>query len=149
MIRVNRQFSHTIMYALFYILPICYSQSPRHTFYDKYNTMQQIIQNRSKSLIPQVSASHILIYIMFHDDSSAKHAREYHKLYPTFTMPVYIRTTKYFETIMYRDILPFHYNEWKVLLVFYSMFCVTEILNRTGLTSVWSPTKWVDIWELC
>lgn len=55
----------------------------------------------------------ILLYIVYHDDKSKEIAWFYHYLFPYFTLPVRVRSTVFFESIMYRDELPLRYEEWR------------------------------------
>ena len=77
------------------------------------------------------NSNHILFYIIYHDDVSKKKATEYHLKNPSWTIPVEIRSTVFFESIMYRDILPFRYQEWEdkdyVGIMTYKIASVTNL----------------------
>ena len=96
--------------------------------------------------------SDILIYIMYHDHKSKRYAQHYHKRFPAFTIPVYIRSTKFFESIVYRDVLPFRYNEWRHksyvgILSYraaYSVTCynkIIEVFANASIISTHSNSK--------
>ena len=55
----------------------------------------------------------ILLYIIYHDDASKILAIKGHQLFPHMTTPVFINSTKFFESIAYRDILPSRVHEWQ------------------------------------
>jgi hypothetical protein len=67
----------------------------------------------SSSTSTNYSSSNILLYIIYHDEASNEIALKCHSLFPAFTMPIFIKSTVFFESIVYRKILPSRYNDWK------------------------------------
>jgi hypothetical protein len=63
-------------------------------------------------IVKQINMFNILVYIVYHDEKSRLKAQDFSRQHPEWTKSVMIRSSKFFETIFYRDILPFEYNEW-------------------------------------
>ncbi len=55
----------------------------------------------------------ILLYIIYHDDKSKLKALHFHQEFPNISVPVFIRSTRFFESIAYREILPMEFDVWK------------------------------------
>lgn len=57
--------------------------------------------------------SPLLLYIVYHDPPSQLLAFQANAKFSNFTIPVYVRSTKFFESIAYRDIFPCRKHEWE------------------------------------
>lgn len=57
--------------------------------------------------------TNILIYIIFHDDNSRKSAFQSHFKFSNITRPIQIPSTRFFESIAYKEVFPNRYEEWK------------------------------------
>ena len=71
-----------------------------------------LLVTRFVSVASYNASNHILFYIIYHNKVSQTKTIDYHLKNPC-TIPVEIRSTVFFKTIIYRDILPFRYHEWR------------------------------------
>jgi hypothetical protein len=62
----------------------------------------------------EIKMPSFLIYVICHNEHSLAIAGKTVQNI-SWAKPVLIRSTKYFESIVYMDMFPFHYNEWKDL----------------------------------
>ena len=128
---MHQQFSHWSSYLLLTWLFICshFSLVELKLTSTPFNTTMAALKHTS---------NHILFYIIYHDDVSKKKAIEYHLKNPSWTIPVEVRSTVFFESIMYRDFLPFRYQEWEdkdyVGIMSY------KVASRTNLSTILNDT---------
>lgn len=56
----------------------------------------------------------VLVYVVYHDTKSKTIAKPFTEANP-WTKLTFIRSSKFFESIFFRDVLPFEYDSWKDL----------------------------------
>lgn len=78
-----------------------------------------------------------IIYIIYHDDESKKVADEFAKAHK-WAKPTYIRSTWFFESIVFRDVIPFDYNTWRTMdYVGVLSYKATDIHQPQGEDTNW------------